>query len=84
MSMQLIQCFSRAKPLTKKWPDFGFFDFQKQPKVFKKASQNCKIWLQKSQIGNPGSRHYKTDTCESHKITNIAKIAKARLLRQDH
>ena len=33
----------------------AFFDFQKKPKVFKK-SQNIKIWLQKSQIGNPGGK----------------------------
>jgi len=36
-----------------KKPDFVWlFYFQKNPKVFKK-SQNFKIWLQKSQIGNP-------------------------------
>ena len=57
MNMQLGQCFSRAKPF---WTEksqvlSGFFDFQKKPKAFKK-SQNFKIWLKKSQIGNPGLR----------------------------
>jgi len=45
MYMQLWQCFSRAKPFRQK-------KSQKKRKVFKKR-QNFKIWLQKSQIGNP-------------------------------
>jgi len=39
--------------LTERKPDFVWlFYFQKKPKVFKKY-QNFKIWLEKSQIGNP-------------------------------
>jgi len=36
MSMQLGQCFSRAKPFRMKKSQ-KFFDLQKKPKVFKKA-----------------------------------------------
>jgi len=32
----------------------GFFDFQKKPSTLKKPE--FKIWLQKSNIGNPASR----------------------------
>jgi len=35
----------------------AFFEFQKKPKVFKK-SQNFKIWLQKSQIGDTALKRY--------------------------
>jgi len=55
MNMQTRQCFARAKPIrlkiSQKKPDFSDFLFPKKAKVFKK-SQNFKIWLQKSQIGN--------------------------------
>jgi len=56
MNMQLRECFSRSKPFRLKKNRFclAFFDFQKKPKVFKK-SQNLKIWLQKSHIGNSGT-----------------------------
>jgi len=60
MNMQLRQCFARAKlirlKISQKKPDFsGFSYFKKKPKVFIK-SQNFKIWLQKSQIGNPATQ----------------------------
>ena len=51
-------CQSQAYPTENK-PEkarfFWHFYFQKKPKVFKK-SQNFKIWLQKSQIGNPATQ----------------------------
>jgi len=55
--IQLWLCFSRVKPFRlkkiQKMADFILlFWFPKKRKAFKK-SQNFKIWLQKSQIGNP-------------------------------
>jgi len=47
-----IQAFPTEKKPEKVRFCLAFFYFQKKPKVFKK-SQNFKIWLQKSQIGNP-------------------------------
>jgi len=47
MNMQFRQCFARAKP----------FRLKKANKAkYVKKSQNFKIWLQKRQIGNPGSK----------------------------
>ena len=53
---------SQAFPTEKK-PEtdrfcLAFFHLRKQAKVFKK-SQNFKIWLQKSQIGNPTPKKQK-------------------------
>jgi len=51
-------CQSQAYPRENK-PEkarfFWYFYFQTKPKVFKKI-QNFKIWLQKSQIGNPATK----------------------------
>jgi len=56
MNMQLRQCFARAKPIRLKISQiFLTFLFPKKPEVFKK-SQNLKIWLHKSQIGNPATK----------------------------
>jgi len=54
MNMQLRQCFSRAKSFQlKKSQILYVFIFPKKAKGVEK-SQNFKIWLKKSQIGNPG------------------------------
>jgi len=56
MNMQLRQCFARAKhirlKISQKRPDFSGFFISKKAKGIKKRP-NFKIWLQKSQIGNP-------------------------------
>ena len=66
MNMQLRQCFSRAKPFRLKKIQIlsGIFWIPKKPKVFEK-SQKFKIWLQKSQIGNPGAKRDPTPHWEN-------------------
>jgi len=59
MNMQLRQCLARAKPIrpkiSQKSQTFLDFFISKKAKGVKK-SQNFKIWLQKSQIGNPATQ----------------------------
>ena len=66
MNMQLRQCIPELSFSDWKKPDFVWkksqilsdfvwlFDFRKKTKMFKKR-QNFKIWLQKSQIGDPAN-----------------------------
>jgi len=51
--------------LTKKSQKKRFFYFQRKLKVLKK-SQNFKIWLQKTQIGNPAKRRAGRIGLEDH------------------
>jgi len=62
MNMQRKQRFTRTKPFRLKKSRFSLtaFDLQKKPGAFKN-SRNFKIWLQKSQIGDPVN-----DTCVGH------------------
>jgi len=55
MNMKLRQCFARAKPTATEKKRFCLFFFQKKSSVLKE-NQKFTIWLQKSQIGDPGSR----------------------------
>jgi len=58
----------------------AFFDLQKKPKVFKKI-QNFKIWLQKSQIGNPVQQSRATKRLPPHYKVNLCRFVAMLLLR---
>jgi len=69
-------CQSQAYP-TENEPEksrearfFWLFYFQKKPKVFKK-SQNFKIWLQKSQIGNPATQELRMRIKYARNLSNF-------------
>jgi len=69
MNMQVRQCFARAKPIglkiNQKKSDFSGFLFPKKAKGVQK-SHNFKIWLEKSQIGNPPTQELRM--CIKHAL----------------